>query len=246
MRKRRATDCKTNQRVYLPDPRPAREEAELMVRSQRMEEVMRRYMKEKCNDKGEIVETNLTDQEKRGIKKLLKRVKDGEVVLSQTDKSGKLCLNTMENYISQGRSHINGDREVQWREVQQIQKRITAHARVMVKIFNVGEAWGENNQKRINGAYSTETCIVPALSTLPKDHKPIDGEVPNSRPVANASTSINGRMSDLSSDILMPVAQAQDSDECISGEDMLYHIREANKKIMIEGKNVIVASQDVN
>ena len=54
MGKRRATDIKTNQRIYLPDPRPAHEEAELMIRMQRLEDAAKRYMQENCNEKGDV------------------------------------------------------------------------------------------------------------------------------------------------------------------------------------------------
>ena len=178
-----------------------------MVRSERLEKVVKKYIMEKCNEKGEIIETNLTARQKRGIKKLLKRVNENEIVIDTTDKSGKLSLRTMEGYIRQGRKHINGDREVAWEEIQQMQKRVTSHAKVIIKIFNIGEEWGEDNQRRINGASSTEAGIVPVLSTMVKDHKPLEGDDPKTRPVCSASTSLNGRLSEVTSDILTPVAR---------------------------------------
>ena len=246
LRKRMATDVKTNQRVFLPQPRPAREEAELMVRTERLERIVSKYMEENCNEKGEIIETNITNQQKRGLKKLLKRVKEGEIVVTTTDKSGKLCVCSWDNYINQGRKHINGDREVKWKEIKDIQKRVTSHARVLVKVFNIGEEWGEMNQKRINGAYSTEAGIVPVLSTMVKDHKPLEGKDPKTRPVCSASTSVNGRLSEITSDFLMPIAMAQESDECLSSEEMIYYIGEAAVNIEKDGRMVIVASQDVD
>ena len=245
MRKRRATDVKSNQRVYLPGPRPAREEAELLVRSQRLENQMLKFMKEYCNERGELRESNLSEQEKRGLKKLLKRVKDKEIVVNVTDKSGKLCVTSMESYIRQGNKHINGDREVSWEEIVTIQRRVTAHARVIVKIFNIGEEWGEENQKRVNAAYSTQAGVVPVLSTMVKDHKPLEGEEPKTRPVCGCNTSVNGRLSELASDILAPVAIAQEN-ECQSSEEMIYYLGEAAKVIKEKGKNVVVASEDVD
>ena len=82
MRKRMATDVKTNQRVIMPDARPANEEAELLVRCSRLEGVFKKYMESNCDEKGNLLEGNLTQQEKRGLKKLLKRVK--ETQLKQT------------------------------------------------------------------------------------------------------------------------------------------------------------------
>ena len=72
-----------------------------------------------------------------------------------------------------------------------------------------------------------------------------DGE-PKTRPLCSASTCINGRLSDVVSDILTPVAIAEGEEECLSSEEMLYHIGEATKVILVDGKNVVVASEDVD
>ena len=178
--------------------------------------------------------------------KLLKRVKERDAVINTTDKSGQLCIRTMENYIIHGKKHIKSDREIQWSEVVPIQRRVSSHVRVLVKIFNVGEHWGEDNQKRVNGAYYTEAGVVPVLSTMVKDHKPLEEGQPKTRPVVSCSTSVNGRLSEFVSDVLVPVAIAQHSDECLSSEEMLYHVGEAAGEIREYGKNVVVSSEDVD
>ena len=58
--KRRVTDLKTNRRIMMPDPRPAKEEAVLMVRRERIMQETENYIREKCNSKGEIKESNMT------------------------------------------------------------------------------------------------------------------------------------------------------------------------------------------
>ena len=49
-----------------------------------------------CDDKGNQKKSNLSNSQKRGIEKLKKRIKNGEVVISTTDKSGKLTVSTRE------------------------------------------------------------------------------------------------------------------------------------------------------
>ena len=46
MGKRVATDIKTNQRIYLPGPRPAKEEAEMLVRKDIWESTIKQYIME--------------------------------------------------------------------------------------------------------------------------------------------------------------------------------------------------------
>ena len=160
----------------------------MLVRCSRLEGVFTKYMESNCDEKGNLLESNLLEQGKRGLKKLLKRVKNKEVVINCTDKSGKLCISTMENYIEQGKEHVGSDRKVGWSEIVVIQRRVTAHARVVVKIFNVGEDWGERNMARVNGAYSTQSGVVPVMSTTVKDHKPMQEGKPKTRPLCDVST----------------------------------------------------------
>ena len=58
-------------------------------------------------------------------------------------------------------------------------------------------------------AYTSQAGVVPALSTMPKDHKPLDeNNEPKTRPVFGANTSANGRLNDIASDVLEKVADA--------------------------------------
>ena len=166
MRKRKATDIKTNQRIYLPYPRPASEEAEMMVRKAVLEEVTRKYILNKCNEEGQQKESNLNSQERRGLKKLLKMVQEGKIVVGVTDKSGKLCVSSFESFMRQGKKHVKEDREIGWKEVNEIQKRLSSHTRVIAKVFNIGQNWGEDNERRVRNAYYTEAGVVPVLTTI--------------------------------------------------------------------------------
>ena len=92
MGNRRVTDIKLNKRVMLPDPRPAGEEATLMVRRDRLLKAAREFIEEKCDSKGQILESNYSEQERRGVRKLKGRVNKKEIVIRPTDKSHKLCV----------------------------------------------------------------------------------------------------------------------------------------------------------
>ena len=111
-RKKRTTDIKTNQRVYLPEPRPLREESELSVRNDIWEAEIRKYRSEHCDEEDVQTESNLSESEKRGLKKLKKRADAGEIVIGTTDKSGKLCVSSFDSYVRQGRKHVGDDRAV--------------------------------------------------------------------------------------------------------------------------------------
>jgi hypothetical protein len=51
-------------------------------------------------------------EEARGLKKLKKKVKEGELVIVKSDKSGKFSVMSMNEYRRAGEDHTRKDREV--------------------------------------------------------------------------------------------------------------------------------------
>ena len=177
-RKVRATDVKNNPRVCLPPARPVREEAEFMSRNVMVDKVTERFMNN--NPRGD----NLTESEKAGVEKLVKRSKAGEIVIYQTDKSGKSCVASVESYKRQGVLHTRGDEVVTWEQIQEAQRMVKGHLRGMNLIFQAGLDQGESGQGRVWRSKELESTTIPLLSVLAKDHKPVaPGEDPKTRPV---------------------------------------------------------------
>ena len=113
-----------------------------MARREKLLDVAKQYIKERCNSKGEILDSNYSDQEKRGVKKLKKRIKEREIVVRPTDKSHKLCVCSWDNYVEQGKVHVGKDRKVNWSEISEMQKICNVTARALTKIFKIGEGTG--------------------------------------------------------------------------------------------------------
>ena len=82
--------------------------------------------------------TNLTTSEKRGLRKLNKRVKAGETVVIKSDKSGKLCICSMEAYMAMGDVHAQKDRLAKWDEIRESQKIIIGTLKAMNRVFSTG------------------------------------------------------------------------------------------------------------
>ena len=74
LRKLRTTDIKTNRSTIMPKSGKADEETLLLSRKAVWLRAARKYIEMYCDEKGEVKDTNLTQQEARGIKKLLKRM----------------------------------------------------------------------------------------------------------------------------------------------------------------------------
>ena len=91
-RKLRPTNVKNNPRVQLAKSRPVKEEGELITRETMIKRTSVKFLGNQ--EKRE----NLTASENRGLRKLKKRVKEVEIVMVKSDKSGKLCVVDIETY----------------------------------------------------------------------------------------------------------------------------------------------------
>jgi hypothetical protein len=99
--KKRATDCKQNTEVHLPGPLNVRDEAMLEMMRLECGACYDKFTKERVNKKGEK-EANLTPTQKEGLKSLRTRIKEGEIVVMPTNKSGRFCIMDIETYVMAG------------------------------------------------------------------------------------------------------------------------------------------------
>ena len=104
----RVTDFPTNKEVYLPDERPNDVEVGLQAFSADMLEVARKYIKDNVDKNGNVKVGNLTKTQEAGLKDLENLVKENHIV-TKTDKSGRQCLLTENEYIQVGERHVSRD-----------------------------------------------------------------------------------------------------------------------------------------
>ena len=62
-----------------------------------LRQVVEKYKNENCDKSGNIVENNLRDKQLKNVKNLKSRMKKENLVCGETDKTGKLTLDTLEN-----------------------------------------------------------------------------------------------------------------------------------------------------
>ena len=227
MRKRKATDVKHNTRVGLPKALKPSEEAMIEVRKAEWMRVFRELAAEVCDEKGQQ-QSNLTPAQRRGLQKLRKRIKEGELIVCMTDKSGKLSVMSIENYQKAGSVHTEKDEEVDLNFVKNNQKEVNAHTAMWLKIWKYGANWKHEDRHRETKI--NQSCSVSPLWLLMKDHKAWNPEEgPKTRPVCGTNKGMNVHFSDLVSEVLEPVATArQGTAEVISTEDMVSLINDFN------------------
>ena len=233
MRKRRTTDLKGNSRVILPKKmRSFDEEAKLEMMRQETRATMRRYMEEKCGQNGKQ-RSNLTRGEIAGLRSLKKRIKDGEIVILPTDKTGLFTIMTRETYTQCGLEHTKGDTIVGWEDLKRSQKELNGHTSMLIKIFGIGKDW--NHTSRVRETMLSESMTTCPLSLLYKDHKGWSSEgsgngIPPTRPVAGGHLGMNVHISEIVSDLVEPmVDKFVGGRENISTEDLIARVVELNE-----------------
>ena len=210
----------------------------------------KKFCESKCDNKGKFKDSNLTPSQIRGRKKLLNRVKSQELVLSSTDKSGKIAIWERDIYIVASKEHTNKDTLCDMETVKTIQNQSNCLADSMCRAFNLGEH--KEHQERCRKAMKVYDVLPPIVYFLAKDHKMIpEGQShPKTRGVCSAKDGPVSRIQNLASLMLGFVADTVNAPtECTSGEIMKRGITDANRKIK-DDPNVdqepIVISLDIN
>ena len=121
-----------NSKVHLPKPISIKEETNINLRENCYQKVFDDFVREKCDEQGKQ-RSNLTKQQMRGISKLKSRVKDSSVVITETDKSGKLAIVDMLSYLEMGQEHISEDKEISEVRVEEIEKTLNAHCAMLLR-----------------------------------------------------------------------------------------------------------------
>ena len=180
--------------VHLPKAATLKKETTIQVVKERLMDVTREY----AGKEGR--EHTLSRSESQGIESLLKRSKEGELVVMETDKSGKFTVMGQQDYIEAGYEHVQHDREIDEKELKAIERRLNAASSMYIKIFRVGEDLGHTERHRSN--YITHSANASNMKMLHKDHKG-----PGSRKMRRLNgPGFNETISNQLADLLEPIA----------------------------------------
>ena len=214
----RVTEIPTNKTVGIPPLASNKVEIQMAATEAELVEVTKEYMKKECDAKGFPKESNLSKQMQEGVKEL-KVLTAGDMIVTKTDKSEKLCLNTLQSYKEMGEPHVSKDKVLTQKEVSEMEKQLNGHTYQLCRILGVGIAWDDGS--RVKPAMTNKNLPPPCLRLCTKDHKTIQPDQTRlpCRPICGASESPNGQASHLISIILNETAKLYDEgSECTSTE----------------------------
>ena len=245
--KKRVTDLQECAEIILPKPGDDRIECELeMIRDIMIDEfnsyktkiekdLMKRNKTQKEIERNQEW-SNLSKKEKKGLVKLQKRIRNDEIAILKTDKSGKLAAISKDDYKKMGLSLNKSDKKVTRKEMLKIEKEINDHTRMLVKCMNMGEK-NDHLQRILDSKLTTSELSAPMYYMF-KDHKAEGGW----RPVVSGCSSNTLGLSNLVSEMIESVCSAVINPyEVISSTDMLSRIESFNKWLNEEQKRKIEA-----
>ena len=146
---KRVTDLKTCRRIEIPEPREESingtpVEVVLANINSRAENFTKQYISKNCDKNGYPNAQKSAEQASivKGIKSIQKKVKNNQLFLTTSDKTGKMVANTRENYIDRMETHVSNDRVINWEEKESIEKTLNGHSIQMGRLLKIGEKHG--------------------------------------------------------------------------------------------------------
>ena len=229
--RQKATNMKNNKRVTLPKSKDVQLEAYMEVRRKRAAKLYDMCVK-KLGQDCEKGKDNLTAGEKRGLKSLKKRVAAGEIIICQTDKSGRFCVLTREQYLEAGLEHTKNDRMIDQDEQEEVQRAVNGHMRWWGVIWSLGSNWSQE-ARCVNNLLNHGLGACP-MTLLVKDHKSWS-VIPKTRSIMGGNDGGNAGISEFISLFLEPVAREQEGNMEISATNgLLADITDLNNDLEVE------------
>ena len=236
---------KNNKRVTLPKSSSPEMEALIEVRRKRARMLYDQCIK-KLGEGAEKGKDNLTLGEKRGLKSLRKRVAEGEIIICQTDKSGRFCVLSREQYQQAGKVHTMNDKKISMEEQAEIERGLNGHVRWWGAIWDLGSTWSQESRCLANLInHGLGTC---PLTLLVKDHKSWS-VIPKTRAVMGGNDGANSGISEFLSLVLEPVAKEQDGKlEINATNGLLADIADLNDELDRERRhrNISIHEEEIS
>ena len=131
---RRPTDYRHNKYIRLPKPLDPDAEFLCETKRRRFLSIFNAWEKKTTGGGSELnkkeskstIGSNLSKVEQAGLKSLSKKIKEGDLIVAQTDKSSRMCVMTKDQYIASGLTHTKHDEEVGLNTIKTLQNRFNS------------------------------------------------------------------------------------------------------------------------
>ena len=137
---------KNNKRMHLSKPLKPTQEAMMEIKKHEALKIYDECMK-LLEEGEELKDKNLT-KTRIGLKNLHKKVKDGFLIIAQTDKSGRFAIFTREEYIRAGEKQTDKDKEVSLGYAEQNQQLLNGLMEWLSSVINLDNRGTSNSDAK--------------------------------------------------------------------------------------------------
>ena len=187
---------------------------------------------------------NVSIEQQRGLQSLVKRRAEEGLVFFQTDKSGRMSVDRVDNFSLKMETHVANADIIEEQGVIDIERILNARAKSLARVLSIGSAW--NHQDRVKQALTSTSSKPPPIYGMPKDHKIVtDGQEHPLRPVCGANSGPGYRISNILAQVISPCNNAASGPDIVeSTEDLQSCFQVFNSLPAEERKGLIVFSMD--
>ena len=170
-----------------------------------------------------------------------------EWVVFKSDKSGRLTVDSVENYSKELKKHTEADKVISREDLKNEEENFNRNLKCINSIFGVGVEHGDRNVERVNNASISTNVEPPVLRGQRKDQKVIPpGGVTPMRALCGGTEAPNARLGHGVGMILTDFLDGDtDHHEMKSSEEMRSKFHEYNTNVPPElKKRAVVNSMD--
>ena len=189
---KKATEMKSNQRVKMVDP-DCNDVKEIKMDNLKVEikNIYADYIDNLCTREGEIKKEFIGEHGKsiKVLKSIKQKVIDKEIVALPTDKTNKVSVMKSNTYLESMKEHHNGDKIINKKELNKVERKLGYHSKSVVKIFKVGQSHGQH-KRALNNATVHVNGQIPVMKGSEKDHKTSETSITRPRVYSCAQSQI--------------------------------------------------------
>ena len=203
-----------------------------------------------CTKSGKIKVNNFSTSEENALKSLKEKVETEKLTVYETDKTGKLVVDTLDNYESKMKMHTKNDKTLTHTQVQRIQGKLNRETQSWLNILKIGTNVGQAQRTKRN--LVTKHSQIPILRGTSKDHKVAADSLvgPELRPIMEARIGPNTSLAQISCKILRAISdevKAEHRFDVKSTEEMLNSFDTFNENLaQLSTSNKVLLSMDIS
>ena len=167
--KQRSTAMKQNKYFEMSRPVNRKDEMRIQTLKTRLMETARNVLKDTNDEKGLPKVSCFNEQEKVGLKSLVRRRKQDGLVICATDKSQSCGVMAEQEWLNSLEPHVKDDQEASIEEVDQAEKRMMGTSFQLARALRMGVGHGQ--EEKVMQNLRSESVAIPNMTAKIKDNQ---------------------------------------------------------------------------